>query len=161
MRSSSFTCGLVGLLLSDKATAFTAGPFTGALVVTNGRSPVTLSAQNVDASSSSSSRSDFLKTSYATIAAITTATLFAPTTAFAAEDAVDDLSMPSVEETKVSEVSRMQRTALYTTIALHHIIEPRNLDFTSFIEVYESLLCACPGYTNWVGGQLFCHLYAA
>ena len=80
---------------------------------------------------------------------------------FAAEDAVDDLSMPSVEETKVSEVSRMQRTAAYTTIASHHNEEPRNLDFTSFIEVYESLLCACPGYTNWVGGQLFCHLYAA
>jgi hypothetical protein len=102
-----------------------------------------------------------LKTSYATIAAITTASLFAPTAVFAAEEAVDDLSMPSVEETKVSEVSRMQRTALYTTIASHHNEEPRNLDFTSFNEVYESLLCACPGYTNWVGRQLFCHLYAA
>jgi hypothetical protein len=134
MRSSSFTCGLVGLLLSYTATAFTAAPLTGVLIITNGCSPVTLSAQNVDASSSSS-RSDFLKTSYATITAITTASLFAPTTVFAAEDAVDDLSMPSVEETKVSEVSRMQRTAAYTTIASHHNEEPRNLDFTSFIEV--------------------------
>ena len=69
-----------------------------------------MSAQNVDASSS---RSDFLKTSYATIAAITTTALFAPSIVFAAEDAVDDLSMPTVEETKVSEVSRMQWTAIY------------------------------------------------
>ena len=107
--TSSFACGLVGLLLSDVASAFTA-PLAGALIIANGRSPVTMSAQNVDASSS---RSDFLKTSYATIAAITTTALFAPSIVFAAEDAVDDLSMPTVEETKVSEVSRMQWTAIY------------------------------------------------
>ena len=108
--TSSFACGLVGLLLSDVASAFTA-PLAGALIIANGRSPVTMSAQNVDASSS---RSDFLKTSYATIAAITTTALFAPSIVFAAEDAVDDLSMPTVEETKVSEVSRMQRLVLVT-----------------------------------------------
>jgi len=102
---SSFACGLVGLLLSNMASAFTA-PLAGALIIENGRSTVTLSAQNA----SSSSRSDFLKTSYATMA-ITT--IFAPSIVFAAEDAVDDLSMPSVEETKVSEVSRMPRTAAY------------------------------------------------
>ena len=130
-----FGCGLVGLLLSDVASAFTA-PLTGALVIANGRSHVTLSAQIVDASSS---RSDFLKTSFATIAAITTTILFAPTIVFAAEDAVDDLSMPSVEEQNVSEVSRMQRTSAYYYTA-HITTNPEISTLRAFRSLRKSSL---------------------
>jgi hypothetical protein len=123
MRSSSIACCLVSVLLtSDAASAFTA-PLPGAANAVGrrgGRSAVVASsARSSDASSrslssSSSSeqrscdRSAFLKTSFAAIASVAT---FAPAIAFAGDDAAgaDDLSMPSVEERKASEVSRLPR----------------------------------------------------
>ncbi|KAL7541647.1 hypothetical protein ACHAXR_011094 [Thalassiosira sp. AJA248-18] len=92
MRSSSFACSLFALL-TGAASAFTTCPG-----VTPGQSPVALQAHRLG--DTSCDRVAFLKTSIAAVAAITT---FSPAIAVA-EDAVDDLAMPSAEEQKVSEL---------------------------------------------------------
>ena len=127
-------CLVAVLLTSDAASAFTALPPPG-VAMTEGRRGgrcvvvvVASSSRNsLDAPSSSSSssssesssesesesrfcdgRSAFLRTSFVATIATAAATAFAPAIAFAAGGdaaANDDLSMPEVEEQKISEVS--------------------------------------------------------
>ena len=79
--------------MSDVAFAFTSYPGGNAV----GQNYSTLGAN----SCGTSSRSDFLKTAFASIASVTT---FTPTKSLA-EDALDDLSMPSASEQKTADVS--------------------------------------------------------
>lgn len=93
MRSYSFAFTLVALVLGgDKISAFTATAGVGPRHL-----DVSLCAH--DTSSSSCDRSAFIKTSLASIAAITT---LSPTITFADND---DLSMPTAEEQKAADVS--------------------------------------------------------
>ena len=94
MRSSSFAFSLVALVLSgDKTSAFTVG---------GGPRHHEVSLFAHDTSSLTCDRSAFIKTSLASIAAITT---LSPTIAFADND---DLSMPTAEEQKAADVSCTQ-----------------------------------------------------
>ena len=93
MRSHSLALGAAALLLGS-ASAFTALP--GA---TSGPRTVALGAhQSGDASPLD--RAAFLKTSFASIAALA----LSPLVSYAADE-VGDLSMPSADEQKASEVS--------------------------------------------------------
>mmetsp|Transcript_22368 Transcript_22368/g.47142 ORF Transcript_22368/g.47142 Transcript_22368/m.47142 type:complete len:150 (+) Transcript_22368:103-552(+) len=96
--SSLYASGLVALFSSNLASAFSTLPGT-----TAGQSNVALNAHCSDRSTSLD-RATFLKTSLASIAAVS----FSPSNAFA-EDAVDDLSMPSAEEQKASEDAMAER----------------------------------------------------
>ena len=125
-------CLVAVLLTSDAASAFTALPPPGVAMIEGrrgGRCVVVViassSRNSLDAPSSSSSsessssesssesrfcdgRSAFLRTSFVATIATAAATAFAPAIAFAAGGdaaANDDLSMPEVEEQKISEVS--------------------------------------------------------
>ena len=125
-------CLVAVLLTSDAASAFTALPPPGVAMIEGrrgGRCVVVVfassSRNSLDAPSSSSEssesssssesesrfcdgRSAFLRTSFVATIATAAATAFAPAIAFAAGGdaaANDDLSMPEVEEQKISEVS--------------------------------------------------------
>eukprot|EP00585_Thalassiosira_rotula_P025484 CAMPEP_0196239938 /NCGR_PEP_ID=MMETSP0913-20130531/13022_1 /TAXON_ID=49265 /ORGANISM="Thalassiosira rotula, Strain GSO102" /LENGTH=150 /DNA_ID=CAMNT_0041522033 /DNA_START=59 /DNA_END=511 /DNA_ORIENTATION=+ len=100
MRSSSLlVSGIAAVLTVDSTSAFTAQT-----CATTGRDLVALSAHSRGDASSPLDRSDFLKTSFASIAAIA----FSPSVALA-DDSVDDLSMPSAEEQKASEDAMKER----------------------------------------------------
>jgi hypothetical protein len=89
MRSSSLGYCLIALLTSDVAFAFTSHRGGNAV------------GQNYSILCAISSRSDFLKTSIASIASVAT---FSPTKTLA-EGTLDDLSMPSASEQKTADVS--------------------------------------------------------
>ena len=94
MRSSSFSLCLIALSTGNSASAFTTSLPGGAIA--GQRSNVALSAHDT----SPCDRSTFLKTSLASIAAITLAS-----PAVADDTTVDDLAMPSAEEQKAADVS--------------------------------------------------------
>ena len=169
-------CLVAVLLTSDAASAFTAllpgvaiaeeGRLGGRrVVVVASSSRSSLDAPSSPSSSSESEseseprscdgRSSFLRTSFAAMVSLTT---FAPAIAFAGDDAsaADDLSMPPVEERKVSEVSRTMRpserghrtASRQSVFVCMHRREgpPRNLDYREFHRSYRnSLRCARPG----------------
>ncbi len=103
MRSPSFAPYLIALILSDSVSAFIAPPCG----ITTGPSSVALSLSTPSCGTpsitTSCARSTFLQTTFASIAAVTTS-LCIPEVSFA-DDALDDLSMPSVSEQKATDVS--------------------------------------------------------
>ncbi|KAL3762959.1 hypothetical protein ACHAWU_001106 [Discostella pseudostelligera] len=103
LRSIILAWCLTAIFLSDTASAFISHPGG----ITTGQSYFALGAQSCGTPSPSSTceRSVFLKTTFASIASITT---FTPKNAFA-EEALDDLSMPSESEQKAADDAMAER----------------------------------------------------
>jgi hypothetical protein len=97
LRSIILTWCLTAIFLSDTASAFIS--HQGG--ITTGQSYFALGAQSCGTPPTTCERSVFLKTTFASIASITT---FTPKCVFA-EEALDDLSMPSESEQKAADVS--------------------------------------------------------